>query len=947
MSLGTFLRNWLVGSTAIVGVAVAVQSVSDAVVVPPDQTPVPGMQGTDTSLRLTDSALSVSGRGAFADLKITVNQTEHLTNQAIGITWEGGAPTVRSNGSFQGNFLQFMQCWGDPVVSPDGTEGPPPEQCEFGAFSGLYAGVPATAFPSPQAFGRRLGLASWPVNEVPQGVVDPSTTIVWRPFRSVDGTVVDVHTDLNYRPGSGANYWLNPYFDALTTNELPAARTYPDGTGQVLFETVTGVQSSGLGCGKRAQRVDESNVKIPRCWLVVVPRGEAADENVGTPFASDPAGFGVNTSPLADAAWSNRIAVELHFNPVDSPCSIDAEDRRLVGTDLAVPAVASWQPVLCTTGDLPPYSYATVGDPLARQQIVTPAAGGPGLAVVSAPVAPELVPTDRPLVYAPVAVSGVVIGVNVERYPRLGTEEETPLAGTRVAELNLTPRLVAKLLTQSYRQQLAIYDLADYAWVRTNPVTLVDDPDFLRYNPEFNLLWPGDSRTFSGLQVPQGNSDAARLVWEWILADPEASAWLAGTPDEHGMVVNPYYSTNAALNPTGVPFGSPTPVNFPKSDPYCYQSGPRLNSVVPIPLCGIDWMPYARNMADTARITRTASDGARVDADDFPLSPSLAWKRVNPQFQGFRSMWSITDSPSAARLGVQVVRLSRAGDDGTNREFIAPDAAGLAAGLSSMRARSVPTVLEPDVASQPSGAYPLTILSYAVTAPLSLDTNARHDYAEFLRYAAGDGQREGLELGNLPPGYLPLTAELRAATLAAADTVETLQPTPTTTTTSTTTTAPTTTTTTVATEPPAATVPTAPESELVASGRTSGGGGGGRGGSGGSSRQSSPVSSETTPPVSTMPPVAASSVPPTSVESPPSDTTPPVSSVPPVGEEPPGDVEAPALLTPIMAMGQSRLAVPALGIVGLGSALGALEITKRPRRRTSSQLDQQLEGQPE
>jgi hypothetical protein len=30
----------------------------------------------------------------------------------------------------------------------------------------------------------------------------------------------------------------------------------------------------------------------------------------------------------------------------------------------------------------------------------------------------------------------------------------------------------------------------------------------------------------------------------------------------------------------------------------------------------------------------------------------------------------------------------------------------------------------------------------------------------------------------------------------------------------------------------------------------------------------------------------------------------------------------------------SRLAVPGLGLMALGSALGALEITKRPRRRT-------------
>ena len=38
------------------------------------------------------------------------------------------------------------------------------------------------------------------------------------------------------------------------------------------------------------------------------------------------------------------------------------------------------------------------------------------------------------------------------------------------------------------------------------------------------------------------------------------------------------------------------------------------------------------------------------------------------------------------------------------------------------------------------------------------------------------------------------------------------------------------------------------------------------------------------------------------------------------------------MLTPVLAVGRSRLAVPGLAIMSLGSALGALEITKRDRK---------------
>ena len=62
-------------------------------------------------------------------------------------------------------------------------------------------------------------------------------------------------------------------------------------------------------------------------------------------------------------------------------------------------------------------------------------------------------------------------------------------------------------------------------------------------------------------------------LWNWVLADPEAHAWLNGQPDQWGMKVNPIYSTNPSVNPSGVAFGTPVPESFPKSDPYCQNTG--------------------------------------------------------------------------------------------------------------------------------------------------------------------------------------------------------------------------------------------------------------------------------------------------------------------------------------------------------------------------------------
>lgn len=857
---------------------------------------VPGSAGTDTSLPLTDSKLTVSGRGGFSELKVTVNQTKNLSNQAVSVTWTGGVPTKKGRKIFGEHFLQMFQCWGDDDGSNPENPGPPPEQCQQGATDGVDQGRPANvSLFEPLALTRYISQRGSPSFDPAQGSLDARSGFVAKPFRAVDGTVVAQPVDSSFNANlGGGNYWLNPYFNVITTNEIPGARTAPDGTGAELLEATTGLESTGLGCGQSVQKQADGSTKVPRCWIVVVPRGSAADENEGTAAEFDAS---VATSPLAPSAWKNRIAFPLEFNPVDSSCPLAAEQRRIVGSELFSAAVASWQPALCATPGLSPYAYGSISDSRARQQLLSGGPGAPGMAVVSRPLDPSTVDAKNPVMYSPLALSGTVIGFNVERIPKEpvtpegGVTAEGELAGVRVAQLNLTPRLVAKLLTQSYRSQVEIgQSKPPYEWSTKNPRHLFQDPDFLQFNPEFDLLRIGFERNVGGLVVGGPNSDAAQQVWEWVFSDPEARAWLAGTPDAWEMRVNPIYSTSPSVNPQGTSFGDPLPDSYPKSDPYCYQA-PKVGEVTPPPLCGLDWLPYTQGMRDSARTTRAVNDGAKIVADPSAISSDRVYKIDGPQTLGSRSILSITDTASAAQYGVQMARLSRAGDNGADRTFIAADGAGLAAGVQAMVAKAVPGFLEPNPATAPPGAYPLTALTYAVVTPLVLDATARNEYAAFVDYAAGPGQIPGFQYGQLPPGYEPLPDGLRAVGKRAAATIREL---------------------------------TAPAETQEA---------------GGPSENQSAGSPQQVPSTPDGP----------RAEDRPADPSPTGSAGPGAGialpgapiraEKPPANVVeaiAERLLTPIYKLAATRYALPILVVVAVLSGLGALELTKRrPRRRVA------------
>ncbi|MFB7058377.1 hypothetical protein ACFCXT_35295 [Streptomyces vinaceus] len=667
------------------------------------------------------SPATVSGTGDFADLKVTVSQTRNLVDQVVRISWTGGAPTV-SDTAYAANYLQIMQCWGDAET------GPTTDQCQFGGSSALGAGAgnqAAGAYTNSRQLNYGAGLQDSEHQPLPPAT--PSG-ISYAPFRTVNGDPVSLGN------------W-NEFFDVNSTNEVPYARTNARGAGEVYFETQTAVEAPGLGCGS-AVRDAQGRTGGRGCWLVVVPRGTA--EIDGSAYTSQSGGQ-LQSSPLSPANWKHRLLVPLGFEPLGSYCPIGAEERGTLGSEMAAEAVTRWQPALCRTGGKAIYGYAQVPDDTARVKLLS---GAPGLVFLGRPAAPD--PARKP-VYAPVSLSGITIGFFIESQAGFRAPDEVKARnGTRLGSLRLTPRLVAKLLTESYRDGNSRFAES----TAKNPENLGRDPEFRRYNPDYADLDFGGK--LGDALVPQPLADTTRQLWEWVAQDPAAREFLSGVPDNTGAHGDPSYA-GTAVNPNYKDLALPTST-FPKSDPYCQPFEDRPN----FPLCIQDKHPYATDMHAAARAASRGDTLARTSWDATATPP--AYKKDPPQPAGLRAVLAVTDTATADRYGLVRAELLNAGG-----RFVAPEPAALLAAAKARKPAAEGTdaadgVSAPDPGAKDPAAYPLTVLTYAATVPADLTAAEGRDYAGLLAYAAAQGQNPGVSAGTLPSGYAPLPEELRAQT---------------------------------------------------------------------------------------------------------------------------------------------------------------------------------------
>ncbi|MEU3452531.1 hypothetical protein ABZ671_02835 [Micromonospora sp. NPDC006766] len=710
---------------------------------------------------VTDSAVTVTGSKGhlgddWSDLKVTVSQTKNLTNQSVTVTWTGAPKTKFLSGDPNADYLQLMQCWGPDPDAPDFRE-----TCEWGVGRYKKNGDKTEVNPPEQR-------SPVPVDPLEAGRLRTGAKLI--PFRSaLDGSRTPDGSPEDPFPAEGLppEHPLKPaevlsnYFDLYSTNEIPVGVTTGDGTGRAVFEVRNAVRDPHLGCGARTGGASSAP---RRCWLVIVPRGEREVDGTHQEIVT-------YRGALTPSIFADRLAVPLDFTPVDSGCPLDREERGTVGTEMIAEAVLAWQPALCANNG-PVFAYSTTGDDEAVRQVLDTSNDGSGLAFTSDPVVPE--EGQSPVVQAPVAVSSVVIAFNIDlRLAGTVPPELEPLRRTLMRNLKLTPRLLAKLLTQSYVRDVPDGNQKNY--VAGNPRSLGTDPEFLALNPDFGYIDNGFAP--DGIVAPYGNFAAAREVWRWILADPSARDWLNGKPDGlgggphgKGMEVNPNYRfvTTAAQD------------YFPRTDPSCIPPENRTDledwQQEPTPgRCTLDLFPYAPSLGEAAYQTLRA-DTKQASTWQFPGEQGIPGKygKEPPKQVGQRFALSITDSASAARYGLYTAQLCKAvtGADGNlaASDCRSADTTGMLAGADAMVPSKVPgvRVIDPLRVVATPKAYPLTMVTYAA-ATLGAEAGARRDYASLLRYAAGNGQQPGHQLGQLPDGYAPLPQAMRVQTLAVAD----------------------------------------------------------------------------------------------------------------------------------------------------------------------------------
>lgn len=727
----------------------------------------------------TDAERAAASQGTpFPDLKVTVSQTKGLIQQGIQVSYSGGAgKSVQPQGTVVGgaNFLQIAECWGDEPGS-NGTR-PDRRTCQYGGagYTSLsttrdgFADTAAVASTDQKYSADQGGYAYTGIPFVAYNsglVVDeasaPAGNVLINTQQNAAGAVV-------MKPSADQVQMANnKYFTSLTTNEVSWAPFGANSTGSTPFELQTAMQSPGLGCGSPIAQSDGTRTG-QSCWLVIIPRG-----------TKDNGRNQIDTSGLWWDAWRHHVAVKLDFKPLGVSCQLGAAERQLAGSELIAEAVSSWQPVVCQNSS--PYTLTQIpeSDALLAASGTTPSA----LALASRPLDMSLVSaTTDPLAYAPVALAGISISFAVDSFPSSQLPDRSS-AGLPLTDMKLTPRLLAKLLTASYLDALpggANLSHLGYKSAQDpgkNPRTLVFDQEFLDVNPG----WSGQSilgATISDALEPQGRSDLAQRVWEYILADPEAKAWLNGQPDPYGMTVNPCYSINATVSarcPKTDPSAPDTPAlvlprdDFPKADP-----SEKPDTTVSDPNNGsgvvnlVTARPYASGFTDGAyRVLR--GDGMELGSwNRFAMPPKF--DKAGRQLIGDRKVIALSSTPAAATYQNATALLRNPAG-----QFVAPTTQSLTAAAAAMTpatAQAKVVWFDPasDQAKAATDAYPLAVPVYAALNPKQTDAAARAAYADLITYAVNNGQQPGANDGELPAGYAPIPDGWRTQALAAADAI--------------------------------------------------------------------------------------------------------------------------------------------------------------------------------
>jgi ABC-type phosphate transport system substrate-binding protein len=482
--------------------------------------------------------------------------------------------------------------------------------------------------------------------------------------------------------------------------------------------------------------------------------------------------------------WRNRITVPLTFGPPANTC--DLVDRRIplnvYGSEPAARATAQWAAAFCQDPTKFKLQHVRTGEPQAKSALANGSI--PAALVSRPPPGGYAVPT----VNAPIAVTGFAISYSVD-----GPN------GDQYPDLKLTPRLIAKLLTGSYwsieQQKNALSALpADdpRRAVLKNPRDMSFDPEFMALNP--GIPTAQQVQSAASLLAISGNADTMYALTAYLNADPEARAFLDGQPDPWGMVVHPRYR-GIALPRESWPLLDDLrlPLVFPDNSVCLYTGSDTVQNIPIMPLIAA---PVASLAVAGLTMQYAVSNSSATNCVRPPTPPvndkqheyGGTFKPLGRESPGSRFVLGLTSLGDVGYLGLAPALLQSDASDvgakfanGNNRHFVAPNNQSIAKAMSlatgDATTHTWPIPYDRLRTAAGAGAYPGTMVVYAAVPTTGLDPAVALQLGKLLRFAAGPGQQQGFDPGQVPPGFLPMTAAnglggLVAYTLQAADLVE-------------------------------------------------------------------------------------------------------------------------------------------------------------------------------
>lgn len=709
---------------------------------------------------------------------LKVSQTKDLRGrQEIHVSWDGAIPTGgtigdpnSSDGRNQEYPFVLLQCRGVDTTGkvPQGQARLSPETCWTQTSTERYLAAasqtPAWRFDAYESAADREAIVGAP-DPLPKAcaAVSEPLTARWLPFRAEGGTVYYGGPD----PSVGCTP-LAPESDSAESGGLPSNTTYgitgTDGHGETDFAVWTAAENASLGC---SATVDCALVAVPivgiscDAWGTTLPAGTEQTTKAGVALTSSQLSAAdatcrktgayqageARSSVTTDQAvrgnlwwsasnWRNRITVPLDFATTGAVCDAISKDTpvEVMGSVVLNELTASWRPAFCTDDDLFTFTHVQQADSLARSLVNS--------AEIDAAfsTAPRSGGYDRPVVQAPIAFGGFAIAFTIDDANRQRRET-----------LNLNARLVAKLLTSSYPALAMVRD--NHPSIGANPMNITLDPEFQALNP--GLPETSTLQAAAALQVVSASSDLMWALTSWIDADAQARAWLDGEPDEWGMTVNASYQ------------GIDLPVDsWPLLDDFvapqwyqdqnaCYENSPTpFMQLIANPSSNLSNVLLNMQYGNSSVSTVCKYDG--YDATTLPL------RQEGRQTVGYRFVLGLVSLSAAERYHLRTASLQTTYAKGSGGTFVAPDPAGLkaAAKLLETDDDDGTWTLDYDALDSAAGkrAYPGAMPVSAVIPTGDLDEATATKYAKLLCYATGRGQVQGRANGELPDGYLPMTA---------------------------------------------------------------------------------------------------------------------------------------------------------------------------------------------